>query len=155
MKKHFFVLLMFYVCLFFMSCFNGISTPNNNNEEITIKSASLGNESSLILETDGSLWVFGMNGDGQLGLSSTIIKQPTPIKLMDGVKYLSASDRYSMIIKEDDSLWATGDNTGGRFGNGNQVSSYGFIKIRDDVKSVSCGPSHTSIITMEGDLLSS
>lgn len=57
MKKHFFVLLMFYVCLFFMSCFNGISTPNNNNGEITIKSASLGNESSLILETDGSLWV--------------------------------------------------------------------------------------------------
>lgn len=120
-----------------------------------VKSVVAGDEFTLVLLKDGSLWGFGFNSSGQLGLGDSIVNQLEPTKIIaSGVSKIAASDRYSMIIKDDNTLWATGDNEK-RFGNGNEDDFNTFTQIKEDVLEVSCGPSHSSIITTSGDLLTS
>ena len=59
-----------------------------------------------------------------------------PIKVMDNVNQISASDGYTMIIKNDDELWATGENLYGRFGTDKHTETDSFVFIKEDVKYV-------------------
>ncbi|WP_353497643.1 hypothetical protein [Vibrio sp. CB1-14] len=78
-------------------------------------------DSTLARKSDGSLWAWGYNGYGQLGLGNTsnIIALPTPLNA--GSDWASIADSangdHMLAIKEDGSLWGWGRN------NYNQVSS--------------------------------
>ena len=59
-----------------------------------VVSVSAGEEHSLALKNDGSIWVVGNNGYGQLGkYNSTSIS--TFEKIMDNVKSISAGHHHS------------------------------------------------------------
>ena len=72
------------------------------------------------VKTDGSLWVWGSNYRGQLGLGSNgNANQLTPVKVLDDVVDVSVSTWcQTMAVTSDGSLWAWGDNTAGQLGNG-------------------------------------
>lgn len=163
MKKYLISLLVIVFSIILSGCpivdpnsSNNLGGEDENNNDLptgNVKSIAVGDEYSLVLLEDGSLWGFGFNTSGQLGLRDLINNQLEATKIVDsGVLKVAASDRYSMIIKDDNTLWATGDNDK-RFGNGNEDDYRIFTKIRDDVEAVSCSFSHTSIITTSGDLL--
>lgn len=98
----------------------------------------------LAVKSDHTLWAWGNNSKGQLGDGTTEDKV-TPVKVMDGVKYVD-TDNWSLhstaIIKTDGSLWTCGDNSAGQLGNGgitNHEDNCLTIpqKIMDNVKDVS------------------
>ncbi len=154
MNKSVLILLLLLFSLIFMACpiiDNPIDNGNNNQSEFD--QIVIGGNSIYILKTDGSLWVHGYNNYGQLGLGDTIMRN-SPTKVLENVKYVSASTGYSMIIKNDNSLWASGDNSIGQFGNGTTTNSQSYIKIRDNVKKVSCSEFHSIIIDSDDKLLS-
>ncbi len=118
---------------------------------------SAGFRDSFLIDTDGSLWAWGYNGDvlyghyGQLG-DGTTINRYEPVKIMDGVISVSAGDGHTMAIKSDGSLWAWGVNYSGQIGDGTKTSRYEPVKIMDDVVSVSAGGSHTMAMKSDGSL---
>jgi alpha-tubulin suppressor-like RCC1 family protein len=82
---------------------------------------SAGETHSLAIGTDGSLWAWGDNIDGQLG-DGTMTDQPTltPKHIGTATNWLtvSAGTKYSLGIKADGSLWAWGEDHNGQLGDG-------------------------------------
>lgn len=61
------------------------------------------------VKSDHSLWAWGKNEKGQLGIGSTE-PSDTPVKVIDGVRQVSISDRKVAAVKLDNSLWVWGNN---------------------------------------------
>lgn len=74
---------------------------------------------TLGLKTDGSLWAWGQNSDGQLGDNTTAHKS-SPIQVIGGYtwKQVTTSNYSSFGIKTDGTLWGWGNDLNGQLGNG-------------------------------------
>ena len=94
---------------------------------VTIKSVAAGANHVLALKSDGSVWAWGYNGNGQLGDHlSNASYVPSPItSLRGGVVAIAAGDEFSMALKSDGSVWAWGLNDWGQLGRGstNNINS--------------------------------
>lgn len=89
------------------------------------QSVSTNYEHSLALKTDGSLWSWGSNINGELGLSSTLNSYtPQKIGIETDWSKIFAQSSASFVIKSNGTLWSCGDGTGGRLGTGIQGNSY-------------------------------
>jgi len=78
-----------------------------------------GNQFSLFLKRNGSLWGMGWNSDGQLGdgTSGAYAQTNRPEQIVaSNVTAIAAGESHSLFVKRDGSLWAMGDNTSGELG---------------------------------------
>jgi len=73
-------------------------------------------ESSAAIKTDGTLWVWGTNGSGQLGLGSTSFANSSPIVRDAGWAMMTFGSGMSIGIKTNGTMWTCGANAGGRLG---------------------------------------
>ena len=110
-----------------------------------------GQYSAAAIKTDGTLWMWGQNGQGQLGTGNTK-NSNVPVKVMDDVVSVSCGQIHTAAIKTDGSLWVWGMNSFYKLGNGTNKNSYVPVKIMEDVASVSCGAEHTAAIKTNGSL---
>jgi hypothetical protein len=73
----------------------------------------------MALTREGSLYIWGENADGELGLGDTEDK-PNPEELLIPadfpIVFIAASSYHSMVLTKDGSLWVWGRNTDGRLG---------------------------------------
>ena len=85
---------------------------------------SHGQGSTLMTNTDGTLWVWGRASEGQLGQNS-LVKYSSP-KQIPGTEWsLTASQRYSSIaLKTDGTLWVWGNNGGNGLGHNDSSIEY-------------------------------
>jgi alpha-tubulin suppressor-like RCC1 family protein len=76
------------------------------------------------IKSDGTLWVWGNNSQGQLGINN-ILNRSTPVTTFAGGnnwKQVSCADRRTAAIKTDGSLWIWGYNFSGELGTNNRVN---------------------------------
>lgn len=76
-----------------------------------------GTEHSLAIKTDGTLWAWGNNPQGQLG-DNTVSARSSPVQigaLTDWAK-TAAGSNHSLAVTTDGELYAWGDNENGRLG---------------------------------------
>lgn len=111
---------------------------------------------SLFLKSDSSLWAMGNNDWGEHGFglfgAGDLPFTLSPIKIMDNVIEVEASNDFSLIIKSDNSLWASGRNNFGQFGNGTTDFTNQFVQIHDRVIDVASGQGHTLFIRDDNTL---
>ncbi len=117
----------------------GNGTTNQSSTPVHVSTASglpsitavaVGDNHTVALGTDGSVWAWGDNSNGQLG-NGTTDPNTTPIQIIappsDGtiVIAVAAGGNHTVALKSDGSLWAWGDNTYGQIGDGttNQINS--------------------------------
>ncbi len=114
------------------------------NTEIRMESATIGTGTvhAVVVKDDGSLWIWGSNGDGMLGDGTTIDRR-TPVKIMENVVSVSAEQWNTAAIKTDGSLWVWGGNT---------IYPDTPTKVMDDVADVSINHSRTVAIKTDGSL---
>src|SRR6185503_18349842 len=82
--------------------------------------AQSASRSSYFIDAAGSLYAWGENTHGQLGIGNTI-NQPVPIKVPfpDGVtawKSAAGGESHAMAIASNDQLYVWGDNSHGQLG---------------------------------------
>ncbi len=71
------------------------------------------------IRPNGSLWSWGLNTSGQLGLGDTKSRRlPTHLGRSVGWTTIAASDQHCLAVKLDGSLWAWGANDEGQLGIG-------------------------------------
>ncbi|MBI4833838.1 MAG: chromosome condensation regulator RCC1 [Planctomycetes bacterium] len=74
---------------------------------------------TLAVKSDGTLWAWGLNNDGQLGLNDiTNRNTPTRVGMDSDWAKVSAGEYHSIATKNDGTLWAWGFNNHGQLGLG-------------------------------------
>ena len=104
-------------------------TTNINND---VKQIACGNDHTVILKNDGSVWGCGLNTSGQLGLGiitnkSTFTQVTTNIN--NDVKQIYCGCMYTFIIKNDGSIWSCGWNNVGQLGLGSTNNQSVFMSV--------------------------
>src|SRR5439155_1504619 len=99
------------------SATNDIVWPERINSDNVVAIAA-GTEHSLLIRSDGSLWVMGDNNGYQLGDGTTdsgnfYTNRPEQI-VSNGVIAIAGGDQHSLFLKSDGSLWAMGANDYGQ-----------------------------------------
>ena len=84
----------------------------------------------MAIKTDRTLWSWGNNYFGQLGLNDTVFRS-SPVQIGAGTDWskISANQRHSLAIKTTGTLWAWGNNEFGRLGDGTIISRSSPVQI--------------------------
>jgi alpha-tubulin suppressor-like RCC1 family protein len=109
------------------------------------------------IKTDGTLWVWGFNAYGELGINNTLTKC-TPVTTFAGGtnwKQVSATVNHMAAIKTDGTLWTWGYNANGQLGDNTTTQRNTPVTTfagGNNWKQVSCGTFHTAAIKTDGTL---
>ncbi len=116
-------------------------------------SIDAGMSHNLFIRADGSLWGYGSNSFGELGLGDTTARS-VPTKIADGVAKASAGSNMSAFIKTDGTLWVMGRNVYGGLGDGTTNQRNSPVQITTGVAEVSVGMLQTLFVKTDGTLWS-
>lgn len=102
------------------SCGGSCSSPVRVGSAVNWIDIALGDEHTCGLRTDGSLWCWGNNNLGQLGVDTNPTAHDTPTQVGVSVDWMTmaAGAQHSCGIRADGSLWCWGSNGAGRLGLG-------------------------------------
>lgn len=96
------------------------SDQNSTSQNIasgTWNSIATGANFNLAIKSNGSLWAWGNNAFGQLGLGDTVSRStPTQIGSATDWASVAAGSRHVVALKTDGTLWAWGNNDFGQLG---------------------------------------
>ena len=132
------------------------STPVQVGTDTNWKAVSAGGGYyTLALKTDGTLWAWGENAVGQLGLGDTIDRS-TPVQVGTDTnwKAVSAGGDHTLALKTDGTLWVWGWNSSGQLGLGDITDRYSPVQVGADTdwKTVAAGRFHTIALKTDGTL---
>lgn len=146
-----------------------IRAQTNNNSFIqpekivgsNVTAIAAGNDFSLFLKSNGSLWGMGRNNDGQLGDGTSgayaMTNRPEEI-VASNVTAIAAGGVHSLFIKRDGSLWTMGYNESGQLGDGTYglYDRAGSIRpeeiVASNVTAIAAGDLHSLFLKGDGSL---
>lgn len=125
------------------------------NPDLALPAIAAGNNHSLYLKSDGTVWSVGDNYGGQLGDGTRLYK--TVLRLvMSGVKAIAAGSAsigtHSLFLKTDGTVWAVGENGNGELGDGTTDDKEIPIQILTGVKAISAGRFHSLFLKTDGSV---
>jgi len=140
---------------------NPATTPNNmsiNPVQVTglsgIVTVAAGSNHSIVAGSDGTVWTWGSNAQGQLGIGPSTPSSFTPVVVngLPAVATVAAGSYHSVVAGSDGSVWAWGRNNAGQLGNGSTgADEYTPVAVIDfltqlpltNIIKVGAGASHT------------
>ena len=99
----------------------GVSSPVQVGTDTTWSKMNLGRAGGAAIKTDGTLWTWGNNNDGELGLNDEVQRSsPTQVS---GTTWSSTSSGLggTLATKTDGTLWAWGENDYGQLGQNSDI----------------------------------
>lgn len=132
----------------------GITTPTRIGNDSDWLSVAVGNMHNIAMKTTGSIWSWGDNFNGQLGLgdsgNGTYRITPTRIGNTTDWSLIEAGGSSSFAIKTNKTIWSWGGNAGGQLGLGDSGASNRMtptqIGTNSDWSKVASGSYHTLAI---------
>lgn len=102
----------------FMSS-NGWTVPRHILSLTGVVAIAAGEAFSIALKNDGTVWTWGRNTWGQLGIGATYDSAiPVKITTLSGIIAIFAEHSHAFALKNDGTLWAWGVGTSGQLGDG-------------------------------------
>ena len=136
----------------------GSTKVNSKSLTVIVKAwtaVSCGYAHTMALKSDGTLWAWGANSSGQLGLGSTKDRSaPTQVDPGSTWKVVSCGYFDTLAIRSDGTLWAWGYNPDGELGLNDTTETNTPAQVGADStwKTVSCGYEYTLAIKTDGSL---
>jgi alpha-tubulin suppressor-like RCC1 family protein len=108
---------------------------------------------SLALKSDGTVWAWGRNGDGELG-DGTTANRNTPVRVsgLTGVMAIAAGYEHSLAVKSNGTVWAWGYNGYGQLGDGTVLDRHMPVQITALTRAVAiaAGGVHSLAVKSDG-----
>lgn len=121
------------------------------------KQVSCGNFATAAIKTDGTLWLWGYNSNGQLG-DGTVDNKSSPVQTVAGGnnwKQVKLGSLHTIATKTDGTLWCWGRNYFGQLGNDDTIdvsSPIQTITYGTNWKQVSAGQHHSAAVKNDGTI---
>ena len=98
--------------------------PQQVGTDSTWVDISTGYLHTIGIKSDGTLWSWGYNGNGQLGLGSNtlVYNSPTKLGVESSWKTVSTMYAHNIAMKKNGTLWSWGYNGNGQLGLGNKTN---------------------------------
>jgi len=147
------------------------TTPIQISGLTDVIAIAAGDKHTIALKADGTVWVWGYNGYGQLGTEtietcetwSLVMGElypwdapcsTTPIQIsgLTDVSAVAAGAYHTMALKTDGTVWSWGDNKHGQLGDGTKDRSYTPVQVNSltDIAAITGGGDHTIALTTDG-----
>lgn len=141
-----------------------VTGPSGTGALSNVVAISAGGYHTLAITSDGSVWAWGSNAEGQLGIGSDVSYQKKPVRIssLSKITRISAGNVHSMACKSNGTVWAWGDNADGQLGyfTGNtnshtpqQVKASDGIGNLINVVDISAGFAHSIALKDDGTVM--
>lgn len=124
---------------------------------VSFTSIAVGIRHSLALATDGQVWAWGFNNEGQLGDGTTTLRlTPVEASMPTGViiRTIATNGPHSLALSEDGQGWAWGRNDNGQLGDGTTIARLTPVAISMPAgmsfSSISAGSNHSLALSADG-----
>ena len=107
----------------------------------------------LLLKPDGTLWVWGQNGNGQLGDGTTTRRDlPQQVSTWTTVTSIAGGSLHSLAVKSDGTVWAWGHNGFGQLGDNSTTQRTSPVQVSGltGVVAVSAGDGFSVALKSDG-----
>lgn len=115
-----------------------------------------GNDHTVILKSDGTVWACGRNNSGQLGDGDSPNNKNYPVQVLNisNAIAIAAGANHTVILKSDGTVWACGLNIDGQLGNGNNMNQDSVVQVGSitNGKDIAAAQDYTVIVTEDGCL---
>jgi alpha-tubulin suppressor-like RCC1 family protein len=115
---------------------------------------ALGYDFTIALKADGTIWSWGANGSGQLGLGSTGGTHTTAAQItsVTGFTAISAGTNHTLAVKGNGTAWAWGSNSNGQLGDGTMTTRTAPVQVNTltNVIAVAAGEFHSIALKADG-----
>ena len=119
------------------------------------KMVETGGFHTLAIDTEGNLWAWGYNFDGQLG-DGTTVNRTNPVQIKSEIKFkeISVGRSHSVAIDIEGNLWTWGRNDYGQLGDGTTTNRTSPVQIKAGTKfiKISAEDDRSLAIDIEGNL---
>lgn len=102
---------------------SGITAPTQITQDNNWAVIATGSIHTMGVRTDGTLWGWGSNAEGQLGDGNGDALAPVQIGTATNWVTVTAGIGHSFALKTDNTLWGWGRNAEGQLGNGKNTPS--------------------------------
>jgi alpha-tubulin suppressor-like RCC1 family protein len=122
-----------------------------------------GSSHSVALKNDGTVWTWGDNRRGQLGMGgsdSNVHSTPAQVPGLTDVTAVSARGTFTLALKSDGTVWSWGSNhitetdgsSLGGLGDGTNKQHNSPVEIIKDVKKIAAGIAHALVLKNDGTI---
>ncbi|ODA90867.1 hypothetical protein ATY41_08100 [Leifsonia xyli subsp. xyli] len=123
----------------------------------TITAIAAGGYHSLALASDGTVWAWGHNNDGELG-NGTTTASTTPVQAQGlggrTITAIAAGGYHSLALASDGTVWAWGHNNDGELGNGTTTASTTPVQAQGlggrTITAIAAGGYHSLALASDG-----
>lgn len=124
-----------------------------------VRQVTTGLQMSAAVLTNGTVWVWGSDSVGQLGIGSAGGNVTTPVQVpgLSGVTQVALSGEGSgFAVESNGTLWAWGDNSHGQLGNGTTTNSLSPMQVGSlsGITQVAADGFHTLALGTDGTVYS-
>ena len=110
---------------------------------------------STALGSNGTVWTWGYNSDGELGNgTNNASKTPVPVSGLSHVIAIAGGEYHEMALKSDGTVWSWGSNSNGQLGNGTNTSSNIPVQVSGltNVIAIACGRYFSMALKSDGTI---
>lgn len=137
----------------------GVTPPTQVPNLTGVTAVSAGVFHSLALRGDGTVWGWGQNTQGQLGIGNMTspITVPSKSPTLSNMVHISAGGAHSLGVRNDGTAWSWGINLNGQLGNGASGASVATpvqVQTLHDAVSVAASSGNGFALTSDGSLWS-
>jgi uncharacterized delta-60 repeat protein len=108
---------------------------------------------SVLLKSDGTVWTWGSNSNGQLG-NGTTTDSTVPLQALglSNITAVSAGLNYTVALKADGTVWAWGRNNSKQLGDGTTIDKATPFQVSGlaNVTAIAAGQSKTLVLKNDG-----
>lgn len=134
-----------------------VTRPTTVTSLSDVVAVGAGNEHSLYVKENGTVWASGSNENGQLG-DGTTTNRTVPVQADFPSTVIATAvaggHMHSLALDSDGKVWAWGDNSSGQLGDGTNTNSFVPVEVQGltNVVKIAAGRAHSLALKSDGTI---